>query len=248
MMVRLKGKVAVITGGASGIGQALAERFALEGADIAVVDSKSADATGKLVSTHGRKFISVTCDVSNPKEVEAGARQIREALSGADILVNNAAIFGKSSFEELSFEQWRSLLAVNLDGAFLMTKTFLPDLKKSGGGRIINMTSTTVWSNVPEMVHYITSKASLIGFTTSLATEVGKYGITVNAIAPSLVRTPSSMTLNSEEVFTTLANMQVINRTQLPTDITGAAVFLASEDAAFITAQVIAVDGGLTRR
>ena len=248
MASRLSGKVAVITGAAGGIGQAIAERFAAEGANIAVADRQAADETGRLVQAHGVKFLGLTCDVSDQQAVERFAEKVRAEMGRVDILYNNAAIIGKAPFEELAFETWKSFFAVNLDGYFLMAKAFLPDLKKSGAGRIINMTSTSVWVGMPNMVHYITTKAAIMGFTNSLATELGAHGITVNAIAPSIVRTRTTEGLEPEAVFSMLAGMQALNRTQQPQDLTGAALFLASADAGFITGQTIVVDGGMTRR
>lgn len=249
MKKALVGRIAVITGGGRGIGQAIAERFAHEGADIAVADIGDAGETEALVRAAGARFCSGRLDVSQPDSVQEFARQVRLELGRADIVVNNAGIMGKISFDDLSFEDWKRFQQINLDSQFLMAKAFLEDLKQSSAGRIINMASNSVWTTLPQSVHYITTKAAILGFTSSLATELGPFGIAVNAIAPSLVRTPGrSEFAGAEADYAMVAARQVLRRVQTPVDITGAATFLASEDGGFITGQTIAVDGGLTRR
>lgn len=249
MTRRLAGKTAVISGASSGIGQAVACRFAAEGAAVAIVDIASADETVEKIGALGGRCLPVRCDISDAGAVAACAEEISADLGLADILVNNAAVQDMIPFDELSFDDWQRFMSVNLNGIFLMTKAFADDLKRSSAGRVINFSSTSIWVNVPNFVHYITTKAGIIGFTNSLATEFGRYGITVNAIAPSLVRTPgTSHRDTAEDDYALLASLQVINREQMPDDITGTALFLASDDAAFVTGQVLVVDGGLTRR
>lgn len=245
----LAGKIAVVTGAARGIGQAIAERFALEGADVAVADVGPTDETAALVRASGSRFLGASLDVSQPAMVEAFALQVRRELGRADIVVNNAGIMKKVDFQDLTFEEWKHFQAVNLDSQFLMVKGFLEDLAGSSAGRVINMASNSVWGNLPRAVHYVTTKAAILGFTSSLATELGPLGVTVNAIAPSLVRTPGRSAFEGAEAdYAMLAGRQVIHRVQTPADITGAAVFLASEDSGFMTGQTLVVDGGLTRR
>jgi len=169
-------------------------------------------------------------------------------LVAATYLVNNAGIYPLIPFDELTFEQWKKTFEINVDSGFLMAKAFVPGMKRNGWGRIINLTSTTYWLKIEAYTHYISTKAANIGFTRALASDLGKDGITVNAIAPSLVRTATTEASALSAMFDVLPNMlQAIPRLQVPLDLTGAAAFLASDDASFITGQTLAVDGGMVR-
>jgi NAD(P)-dependent dehydrogenase (short-subunit alcohol dehydrogenase family) len=244
---KLKGKVAAVTGGASGIGQAIAARFAAEGADIAIADLLTAAQTEDDIRKAGRRVLTVACDVAKERDVELFGRAVLSTFGRCDILVNNAGIYPLQSFDELSFEQWKRTFAINVDSGFLMAKTFVPGMKRAGWGRIINMTSTVFWLKIEAYTHYISTKAANIGFTRALASELGKHGITVNVIAPSLVRTTTTETSSLAQLFDVIPMQQAIPRLQMPQDLTGTAVFMASDDAAFITGQTIAVDGGMVR-
>lgn len=248
MTQRLKDKVAVITGGANGIGRAIAERFAAEGADIAIADLVPAPEAEAVIRNTGRRVLTVKCDVSQPGDVEAFGKQVISTFGRCDILVNNAGIYPLIPFDELTFDQWKKTFEINVDSGFLMAKAFVPGMKKNGWGRIINLTSTTYWLKIEAYTHYISTKAANIGFTRALASDLGKDGITVNAIAPSLVRTATTEASALSAMFDVLPNMlQAIPRLQVPLDLTGAAAFLASDDANFITGQTLAVDGGMVR-
>lgn len=248
MIDRLQGKVAVITGGAAGIGQAIAVRYAKEGADIVIADIGSAADTERAVKAAGRRFLSVKCDASKPADVSFFSAQVEATFGRCDILVNNVGIYPLMPFDDLKFEDWKRIFEINVDSQFLMSKAFVPGMKQRGWGRIISMTSTVYWLKIEAYVHYISTKAANIGFTRALATELGPHGITVNAIAPSLVRTATTDASPLAAMFQALPDMlQSIKRTQVPEDLTGAAVFLASDDAAFMTGQTLAVDGGMVR-
>jgi NAD(P)-dependent dehydrogenase (short-subunit alcohol dehydrogenase family) len=241
------GKVAVITGAAAGLGQAFARRLAEEGVNVGIADVAPAHETEMMVRALGREVFSGTCDVASPEGVRTFADAVLDRYGHVDILVNNAGIYPRRSFAELDYEQWRKVLAVNLDSAFLMCKAFVPGMQERHWGRVVNIASNTVWLASSMRLHYITSKAALIGFSRALATEVGELGITVNAIAPGLTRTETTTSGLPGSLFDSVAAQQVIKRSEVPEDLVGTVAFLTSDDAAFITGQTISVDGGLVR-
>lgn len=253
MTKRLAGKTAVISGAASGIGQAAAVRLAEDGTQVFVADRAKADQTLKMIADAGGKALAVACDVSDPASVAALKSEVEKNGGRCDILVNNAGIYPMQPFDEITFADWRRVFSVNLDSMFLMTKAFADGMRKGGWGRIINIASDTVNLLVPNLVHYISSKAGVIGFSRSLATEFGERGITVNTIAPGLTRTPGTINqklpggMTPEKLFDMMVHTQSIKRSEVATDLVGAISFLASDDAAFITGQTLYVNGGLTR-
>ncbi|MEI5521889.1 SDR family oxidoreductase [Streptomyces brasiliscabiei] len=248
MAGRLTGRTAVVTGGSAGIGQEIARRLAAEGADIAVADIDPADGTRELVAESGRRFFSDKVDVSDEDAVQAFAARVRGELGAVDILVNNAAVVLLSDIERVTYDEWRRTFAVNVDGPFLATQAFLPDLKESGSGRIINITSSSYWTAPPPFVSYVSAKGALNGLTSVLASNLGFHGITVNGVAAGLVRTPAAVANTSEAFFDQAVRLQDVKRVQMPTDVSGVVAFLASDDASFITGQIIVADGGSTRR
>lgn len=248
MAGRLAGRTAVITGGSAGIGQEIARRLSSDGADIAVADVNPADGTRTLVEANGQRFFDAKVDVSDEAQVNAFAAQVRDTLGRVDILVNNAAVVLFADFDAVTFEQWHQTFSVNVDGAFLTAKAFLEDLKHSTAGRVINITSSSYWKSSPPFVSYVSAKGALNGFTYVLATNLAPYNVTVNAVAPSLVPTAAAVRNTNEVFFDQTVQMQDLKRRQTPQDVADTVAFLASDDAAFITGQIIAVDGGLTRR
>jgi NAD(P)-dependent dehydrogenase (short-subunit alcohol dehydrogenase family) len=248
------GRVAVITGAGQGIGQAYAQRLAEGGADIVAVDLVEPIATLDLVRAAGGRGVACLGDVTDPATAAAAAREAEEEFGRCDILINNAGIYPMSLFEAVTFEDWRRMFAVNLDSMFLFCQALLPGMRTRGWGRIVNMASNVVGLNITHCVPYTASKAGVIGFTRALASEVGPDGVTVNAVAPSLVQTPTTIGrdagpggLSPADEAELVAGMQAIKRPQTPSDLVGTVAFLTSDAAAFMTAQTLFVDGGLVR-
>jgi len=244
---RLPGRAAVVTGAASGLGRAYARRLAQEGATVCVADIADASETEQLIRDAGGEAWAGGCDITDPASVEAFAQRVHERHGRCDVLVNNAGIYPVLSFEDMSFETWRKVLAVNLDGMFLMCKAFLPGMRERGYGRVVNITTTIPWLTVADFSAYSASKMGVIGLTRALATEYGPHGVTVNAAAPSLVRTATTEAGPQADMFAAVAGVQAIKRTQEPEDMVGTIAFLCSDDSAFMTGQTLVADGGLVR-
>ena len=249
-----KDKVAVITGGANGIGQAFAKRLAEDGVHIAIADLAPAAETVKMVEASGRQALAVSCDVSLPDAVAAMAKQVQGKFSHVDIVVNCAGIFPQKEFPEMTFADWRKVISTNLDSTFLVSSAFAPGMIQRKWGRIVNMASSTLGSVVTGFAHYVASKGGIVGFTRAAATDLAPHGITVNAIAPGLTRSPGTLVraprpgfADMDEEFVAVAQMQAIKRPEVPDDLVGAVSFLTSDDAAFITGQTLNVDGGRVR-
>ena len=249
-----KDKVAVITGAAGGIGQAFAQRLAEDGVHVAIADIAPGDQTAKLVEAAGRRALACRCDVTSQESVTAMAAQVQQTFGRCDILINCAGIFPQVPFDAMTYEDWRRVLSINLDSVFLVTSAFVPGMKQRGWGRIVSMASSTFGSVVTGFVHYVASKGGIIGFTRALASELGPHGVTVNAIAPGLTRSPGTIArkpraglASMDEEFEQVAQMQAIKRPEVPDDLVGTVSYLTSDDAAFITGQTLNVDGGRVR-
>ncbi len=239
------GRVAVVTGSASGIGQHYALHLAELGADIAIADVVSCDETEERVRSLGRQAVSMQCSVGEPDQVSLFGNFVQEQFGRCDILVNNAGIDPVVSFEEMSFTEWRRVMSVNADGVFLMCKAITPLMKANRYGRIVNIASCAPWMARYPFVHYVASKMAVIGLTRALATELAPHGITVNALAPGLTRTPRTIQRGFD--FEGNAQAKAIRRPGLPEDLLPALAFLTSPAASFITGQTIVVDGGHVR-
>jgi NAD(P)-dependent dehydrogenase (short-subunit alcohol dehydrogenase family) len=248
--MRLRGKVAIITGGAQGIGKAYALRLAEEGARVVVVDINEGSQVKTEIEAKGGEAIAIRTDVSREESTKSMSQAAIEHFGRIDILVNNAGLFvslGKKCFYEISESEWDQVMGVNLKGLFLCCKAVYPYMKQQGRGKIINVSSSTVFMGSPGFVHYVTSKGGIIAFTRSLARELGDDGISVNAVAPGLTVSDGvqgNPTMYPEEALRLAAAGRCFKRNESPDDLTGVVAFLASDESDFITGQTIVVDGG----
>lgn len=250
--MRLNNKVALVTGGATGIGREVCLAFAAEGAKVAV-NYIGPDALAKevvsAIENAGGQAIAVQADVSDEAQVNAMVETVGRTWGGVDILVNNAGIYPRKEWHDITGDEWDRVQAVNLKACFLTSKAVFPYMRGQGYGKIINVTSVTFFRGQKGFVHYVASKGGVIGFTRALSREVGKHGITVNAISPGAVQTEQELIdmpdpAEQETLRLYLAEEQAIPRRQLPPDMVGAFLFLASRDSDFTTGQTINVDGG----
>jgi NAD(P)-dependent dehydrogenase (short-subunit alcohol dehydrogenase family) len=240
----LSGQIAIVTGAARGIGRATAERLSADGAHVALVDSDE-DEVRSAAATLGDRASPVPADVSDPGSVTQAVSLVLGAHARVDVLVNNAGIYPHTPFRELTFEQWRRVFSVNLDGMFLMTKAVWPSMVARGYGRIVNIGSATFWIGYPELSAYIASKGGVVGFTRGLAVEAGAHGITVNCVTPGFIDTEGSRAEDpSGELFDEIVAGQAIRRRGMPEDIVECIAYLVSPSAGYITGQTINVDGG----
>lgn len=248
---QLAGRVAIVTGGGHGIGKAYCQGLAREEATVVVVDidGQAAQRVAHGLQAAGARTLAITADVADENCTQALATSVIETLGRIDVLINNAAIFAtipisRVTTEEIPLDEWDLVLRVNLRGPFLMCRAVLPAMKAAGFGRIINISSGTVFEGVATRVHYVTTKAGIIGLTRTLSKEVGEYGITVNCLAPGSTLSEENPTPETLAMRQAHAANRAIRRVQTPDDLIGAVVFLASEAAGFITGQTLVVDGG----
>jgi 3-oxoacyl-[acyl-carrier protein] reductase len=246
--MRLKDRVAIVTGGAKGLGRAFAIRLAEEGASVMVVTRKDMDnlkETVKMIQDKGGKAAFFQADVANETDTKEMAKATADQFGKIDILLNNAAIYDgikRKPFTEVSLDEWDLVLSVNVKGAFLATRAVFPYMKDQGYGKIINLSSETFFTGSTGFVHYVASKGGIIGITRALAIELGPYNICINCLAPGFTDTEASRGLADVNKYDT--SKTPLRRLEKPEDLTGAALFLASSESDFITGQTLLVDGG----
>jgi NAD(P)-dependent dehydrogenase (short-subunit alcohol dehydrogenase family) len=243
--MKLKDRVAIVTGSAQGIGKAIADKLAEEGAKVVLADINGPGAMAAAATIPGA--IGMAVDVSDPAQVDGMIKETVRQLGGLDILVNNAAIVPFKAWDDIDFAEWRRIMAVNLDGVFLTCRAASDEMRKHGYGRIVNICSNSMVAGTPNLAHYIASKGGVFGFTRALATELGKYGITVNSVAPGLTETEGVLASPHADAFDFVQMLQAIPRRGVASDIAPAVAFLASEEAAWVTGSMLVVDGGHTR-
>lgn len=242
--MELENKVAFITGARRGIGRAIALELAAAGADCVLIARTAPEELAQEISAKGRRALALAVDVADAAACENAIKQTVKELGGIDILINNAGINDDGLLMRMKEEQWQRVLNVNLNGAFYCAKAALRPMLKSGSGRIINISSVVGQMGNAGQANYAASKAGLIGFTKSLAKEVGTRGITANAIAPGFISTDMTHVMN-EDVKTALLAQIPMGCLGEPEDVAKLALFLASPAARYITGQVMNVDGGL---
>jgi NAD(P)-dependent dehydrogenase (short-subunit alcohol dehydrogenase family) len=246
--MRWEGKVALVTGGGSGIGRATCEIFAERGGAVAVVDidEGAARAVAEAIRSKGGKAQAVGCDVTRWEQVESAVGAARRLLGGLDVVVNCAGLLRGHLLEETPEDEWNEMLTVNLTGAFLVTKAAMRAMREQGGGAIVHIASRMAIRVKEECGAYAAAKAGILSLTRMAALEGAPHGIRVNCVCPGFIDTPMTRTGYSEEAFAGWSKVCPLGRPGRPEDIAKAMLFLASEDAAFITGVTLPVDGGRT--
>ncbi len=242
--MKLQGRVAIVTGAAQGIGRAIAAKLHDEGASVAVVDLNGDGAEAVASELDG---LAIHADVSSEADSNRMAQETLDRYGKIDVLVNAAAIVPFIAWDEVDFAYWRKLLSVNLDGAYLVSRAVEPPMREAGYGRIVQIASNAFLAGTPNMGPYLAAKGGVVGLTRALATELGKYGITANAVAPGITRTEGALATPHKDSFDFVQSLQAIPRHGLPEDIAPVVAFLASEESGWITGQVIVADAGHIR-
>jgi len=241
--MKLQDRVAIVTGAAQGIGKAVADKLAAEGAKVVAVDVNGEGAERTAAGIDGT---GLQADISSPEDVQ---RMVDETVSQhgkVDVLANVAAVVPFTAWDDITFDEWRRIMSVNLDGLFLTMKAVEKPMRDAGYGRIVNVTSNVILAGTPNLAHYVASKGGVWAFTRAAARELGKYGITVNSVAPGLTATEGVMASPHAEAFEFVQMLQCIPRRGEAADIAPSVAFLASEEAGWVTGQLLVADAGMT--
>ncbi len=244
--MRLKDKVAIVTGAAQGIGAAYARGLAREGAAVAVVDILDPNPVAKEIVGNDGKALPLVVDVSDEKQTREMAKKVADTYGHIDILVNNAAVYGtivRKPFEEITVEEWDKLYAVNVRGIFLCVKAVAPYMKAQRQGKIINATSSTFFKGNEDFLHYVSSKGAVVAMTRSLSRELGEHNINVNAIAPGQTLSEANLK-RGDQVDANSLRIRLLKKRLYPEDLVGTIIYLSSSDSDMMTGQVLLVDGG----
>jgi 3-oxoacyl-[acyl-carrier protein] reductase len=243
----LEGRVAIVTGGGGGLAEGICARLASDGAAVAAVDvsREKAERVADQVRASGSRSVAVEADVSDRRSVETMVDEVARGLGGVDILVNNAAVYPRRAWTEIEEVEWDRVMAVNLKGYFLCARAVYPHMKERGRGNIVNVASITFFIGWTLLLDYVASKGGIVGFTRTLAREVGPDNINVNAIAPGAFPTDAEKIHPDQEGYDRwVLEQQSIKRRGTPEDIGNLVAFLASDSSSFITGQTIGIDGG----
>jgi NAD(P)-dependent dehydrogenase (short-subunit alcohol dehydrogenase family) len=243
-MGKLEGRVAIVTGGAQGIGRAIVGKLAEEGATVVIgdIDGEKAAAAAEAVSG-----LAITTDIAEPDQVANLVDTTVSTYGKLDVLVNNAAIVPFTAWDDIDFAEWRRMMRVNLDGTFLMNRAGSDAMRKTGYGRIVNICSNSILAGTPNMAHYEASKGGVFALTRAMATELGKYGITVNSVAPGLTSNENTDASPHANAYDFVVSLQALPRRGVSEDIAPSVAFLASEEAGWVTGQMLVVDAGMVR-
>lgn len=254
MSERLQGKVALVTGaGGPGIGRAIARRFAAEGAAVGVLDIRADEVaeTVRQIEESGGRALALVCDLRDPQAVRDSVRQLGERFGPIDVVVNNAAVMPSGTLHETSLEDWDAVFAVNVRGAYLVSREVIPSMLERGKGSIIHMASVTGMLGLPGIAAYSATKAALIGLTRAMSTDYARYGIRVNSVSPGTIDTPMlhdflAKQRDPAQRRREFDEMHPIGRVGLPDEVANVFVFLASDESSFVTGANYTVDGGLS--